>query len=248
MIETLINIICAFIPSKKLRKKLRQKLKNRNLILIALPLKFKKTSYSQEGEDMILSNCFQGKKNGFYVDIGALHPFRFSNTQTFYKKGWHGINIDATPGSMNLFKKFRKRDINLEIGVGEKESEMSYYLFDEPALNTFSKERSDFLIKNTNHNLILKKKIKILPLNKILDKHLKKNQKIDFMTIDVEGMDIVILKTNNWKKYSPKYLLVELLNLPIEDIIKSDEYAFIKSKGYTLIAKTERTMIFERKK
>jgi hypothetical protein len=34
-------------------------------------------SYSQEGEDMILRRVFEGKESGFYVDIGAHHPFRF---------------------------------------------------------------------------------------------------------------------------------------------------------------------------
>ena len=37
-------------------------------------------SYSQEGEDMILNRIFEGKREGFYVDIGAHHPSRFSNT------------------------------------------------------------------------------------------------------------------------------------------------------------------------
>ena len=56
--------------------------------------------YSQEGEDMILGKIFSGQKHGFYVDVGAHHPLRFSNTYLFYLKGWRGINIDAMPGSM----------------------------------------------------------------------------------------------------------------------------------------------------
>lgn len=62
-------------------------------------------SYSQEGEDMVLNRYFQGKNSGFYVDIGAHHPKRFSNTYFFYKKAWCGINIDAMLGSMDRFKK-----------------------------------------------------------------------------------------------------------------------------------------------
>ena len=57
-------------------------------------------SFSQEGEDLVLARIFEGKKNGFYVDIGAHHPTRFSNTHYFYRRGWSGINIDAMPGSM----------------------------------------------------------------------------------------------------------------------------------------------------
>lgn len=74
--------------------------------------------YSQEGEDMVLRKIFKNQKKGFYVDIGAHHPKRFSNTHLLYKKGWKGINIDVTPGSIKLFNQLRPRDTNLELGVG----------------------------------------------------------------------------------------------------------------------------------
>lgn len=74
-------------------------------------------SYALQGEDLILKEIFHQVKNGFYVDVGAHHPFKFSNTYFFYKRGWRGINIDALPHSMNLFNQFRPRDINVECGV-----------------------------------------------------------------------------------------------------------------------------------
>ena len=43
-------------------------------------------SYSQEGEDMILRRLFEKQQIGFYVDVGAHHPKRFSNTYFFMKK------------------------------------------------------------------------------------------------------------------------------------------------------------------
>src|SRR5262249_32770188 len=80
---------------------------------------FATKSYSQEGEDMILNRIFGEKKSGFYVDVGAYHPKRFSNTYFFYKKGWRGINIDAMPGSMKPFNAKRNRDINVETPVSD---------------------------------------------------------------------------------------------------------------------------------
>ena len=65
-------------------------------------LKYLNCSYSQEGEDMVLARYLEGQKNGFYVDVGAHHPFRFSNTYHFYLKGWHGVNIDPLWGMMNF--------------------------------------------------------------------------------------------------------------------------------------------------
>jgi len=96
-------------------------------------------SWSQEGEDLILSRYFENlKANGFYVDVGAHHHLRFSNTYKFYKQGWYGINIDAMPGSMDLFNRLRPRDINLEKSVSDSKQIMTYYAFNEPALNGFS--------------------------------------------------------------------------------------------------------------
>jgi hypothetical protein len=61
-------------------------------------------SYSQEGEDMILRRIFEGQEKGFYVDVGAHHPRRFSNTYYFYKLGWAGVNLEPNPDALIAFK------------------------------------------------------------------------------------------------------------------------------------------------
>ena len=90
-------------------------------------------SYSLEGEDMILRRVFEWKMDGFYVDVGAHHPMRYSNTYFFYKRGWSGLNIDATPGSMRLFRKWRPRDINVELAIGKEHTVMRFFEFNDPA-------------------------------------------------------------------------------------------------------------------
>ena len=202
--------------------------------------------YSQEGEDIILSEFFPNKTDGFYVDVGAHHPMRFSNTHMFYKKGWRGINIDAMPGSMKAFERKRPRDINLEIGVSGKEGEMTFYMFDDPALNGFSMEISKDRDKNSNFEIIEERKIKTYPLSKILDKYLPKDQKIDFMSIDVEGLDMIVLESNDWKRYSPRYLLVECIGDTVEDIMQDNIYRFLSKKGYKIVGKTYRTLILRK--
>jgi hypothetical protein len=42
-------------------------------------------------------------------------------TKAFYDRGWNGINIDPLPNKYLLFKKYRIRDINLQLGAGDKE-------------------------------------------------------------------------------------------------------------------------------
>lgn len=208
---------------------------------------FLKGSYSQEGEDKILETFFKKKNKGFYVDVGAHHPLRFSNTHLFYKKGWHGINIDANPGSMKLFEKYRPRDINIEVPISNNNKKINYYIFNEPALNSFSSTLSKDRDANTKYRI--KKVIKLSPkkLSQILDENLPSNVKIDFMSIDVEGYEYEALTSNNWVKYKPTYLLVEILQNNLNQTSENKIYAFLKNKNYKKIKAVGRTIIFRKK-
>ena len=94
-------------------------------------LLYRKISYSQDGEDMMLQTYYETKKHykGFYVDVGAHHPYRFSNTNYFYKKGWRGINIEPTPTLYPAFLRHRRRDINLNVGVSDHSTSIPFYIF-----------------------------------------------------------------------------------------------------------------------
>ena len=59
-------------------------------------------TYSQFGEDLFIDDFFQNQKEGKYVDLGAFHPMRLSNTFLLHKKGWSGTNIDFNPISRRL--------------------------------------------------------------------------------------------------------------------------------------------------
>lgn len=205
-------------------------------------------SYSQDGEDMILKALFESKKGykGFFVDVGAHHPVRFSNTKYFYDRGWKGINIEPTPNAIKAFKLFRKRDINLNIGIGSNEDSLTFYCFNEPALNSFSKEVSEKIHQSGGkYRIIKEEKIEVLPLAKVFDKYLPKGQTIDFISIDVEGLDYNVLLSNDWEKYQPEIILVEE-NVNVDELGNSPIYKFLKSKGYSFFAKTLRTCIYKK--
>lgn len=221
----------------------------KSLILKYLPLHHFKSyrSYSQDGEDMILKSFYENKKGykGFYVDVGAHHPVRYSNTYFFYNRGWKGINVEPTPTAIRPFKILRSRDINLNVGVGSKRDSLTFYCFNEPALNTFSEELALEVDKKDNKYRITKRvKVEVLPLSEILKNHLPPGVKIDFMTVDVEGLDLEVLRSNDWNKYSPEYLMVEG-HIDFEELVKYDIYQFLTEKNYKLVAKTFRTLIFK---
>lgn len=200
-------------------------------------------SYSQEGEDMILRDLFGDKKNGYYVDIGAYDPFRFSNTNFFYELGWIGINVEPSPDGFQQFEIHRKRDKNLNIGIGLEESELVYYRFEEAALNTFDAERVKFLEETTIYKSKDSVKVKVRPLANVLQEFAL-NQEIDFMNIDVEWNEISVLKSGDWKKFRPKVILIEILNFDLETIAKNPIHLLLKEIGYNFYCKTPRTCFY----
>lgn len=204
-----------------------------------------KVSFSQEGEDRILEHIFKGKKEGFYIDIGANNPTKFNNTYLFYLKGWRGINIEPNPDFIPFFKQLRPGDTNLNVGISDKEESLNYYVFDEPGVNTFSTDRKLYLTTKTHFKLIKTLKIKCFPLRKILNDNLSENQEIDFMSIDTEGFDLKILKSNDWSKFIPKYVLVEEHHKPIKELINSEITQFLNEKGYSFYYRTYNTSFFK---
>ncbi len=204
---------------------------------------YKNSSYSQEGEDMILKRIFEIQKTGFYIDIGAHHPKRFSNTYIFYKTGWRGINIDAMPGSLKMFNKHRKKDINIEAVIFDKKSEINYFSFKESALNTINSQLGEE--RKQKYELLKVYKIYTKTLAEILNEYLPENKKIDFLTIDVEGADFEVLKSNDWKKYQPKIVLIEIRNKNLNDIPENPISLFLTNLGYEIFAKTVNTVFFK---
>ncbi len=203
-------------------------------------------SYSQEGEDMVLARLLGQRVSIFFIDVGAHHPIRFSNTYKFYEKGiGRGVNIDALPGSMELFDKERPNDINIECGVGLEDGILEYYSFKEPALNTFEKSvaQKKMALGCEFREII---KLNVLPLSAILDGFEIPN-KIDFLSIDVEGKDLEVLKSNNWKKYRPEIILVEDLNrYSLHELFqKSEVNQYLEDQNYTLISKTVNTLFYK---
>jgi hypothetical protein len=118
-------------------------------------------------------------------------------------------------------------------------------MFYESALNTFSQERVKYLLEKTPYKLEKKISVKTKTLANILDEYVPAKKQIDFLTIDVEGLDFEILKTNNWDKYKPTIILVEDLDGSIEKIVQSELYNYLKSYNYSAISRSYNTLFFK---
>ncbi len=199
--------------------------------------KYTHNIYSQDGEEVFLKDFFYKKAKGIYVDVGANHPFRFSNTFWAYRKGWRGINIEPDILNYKLFKEIRPDDININCGISDVETNMDYYVLKENALNTFCRNE----IQNES-DIVTIRKVPVRRMDSILQEY--KVFKVDFMDIDVEGMELTVLNSINWNHVKIECLLVEQRGMSLAEVIKSDVCGFLRGKGYVPVNKYNRTVIY----
>ena len=169
----------------------------------------KRKYYSSEGEDLFLKKKLNLKKKGFYVDVGAYHPIRKSNTMILYQNGWRGINIDVNQFSIDLFNFARPHDANYNVAISDKNEKINFYSSKDNDPQTTASLiflKYDYINKNRKYS---KKKIEAKTLNSVLQNSKYKHQEIDFLNIDVQGYDYKVLKSLDFKIYKPKYICVE---------------------------------------
>ncbi|MNJ97614.1 hypothetical protein D3C87_153660 [compost metagenome] len=207
---------------------------------------YPRLSYSRGGEDILIEEILGFKNKGFYVDVGAFDPVRFSNTYKFYLQGWSGINIDASNHAIKKLNKIRSKDINLHCAVGELNKSVEFFELSDPSMNTTVSSFKE----TAELEGILTKSITTIQqyrLDTIFAKHLQ-GKTIDFMSVDVEGADLAVLKSNDWNLYRPKIILVET-NSSINDIKDDEIVSFMhklgyKAQAYTLVGLLAGNIIF----
>lgn len=204
-----------------------------------------KKSYSQFGEDILLDHIFDNIfkiPKGFYVDFGCFHPQKYSNTARLFEAGWRGLNVDANPASIALFEEARPGDINIASGVADEAAELDFFVFRGGAASTF-----DPKLKSVYENKgWAVEKIITVPVetpSKILSSNLPFNQFIDYVNIDIEGMDDRVIRSFDFLRHRPHCITIETGNSTIGDG-DSNIVSFMKSKGYRYYSQIAITSFF----
>ena len=207
--------------------------------------------YSQCGEDVFLNNnIFKNKKNGIYIELGALDGVLYSNTKFFQDSlGWHGILIEPHPNKFKLLQKNRPNNFlfNNLVSCHNSPLEFRYFVDAHAAVsgveNTLTPHHFEAYFDSPNPF------IKSLPQNKILinpvkliDILIKTNiSHIDFLSLDVEGHEYEVLQS--WDFSIPiDIILIETLGV---DNKKDDLCRELLIKNnYTFICKCSHNEIY----
>jgi FkbM family methyltransferase len=214
--------------------------------------------YAQFGEDLILSHLFHqlGIHKPTYLDIGANEPRYISNTYFFYQRGSRGVLIEPNPFLYKKLKAVRPHDTVLNTGIGFNEvAAADFYVFPNYAngLSTFSEKEArhweEVGMKGLGKIPVEKViKMPLTPVNSILEKYFGAKAP-NFISLDVEGLDLDILKSMDFNKYQPEVICVETLGYDDQQqsYKLSDIPDFILTKNYAVYADTRVNTIFCRK-
>ena len=215
---------------------------------IKFQFRFKKT-YTQYGEDLIIKHYLLNYKKiskGKYLDIGAYHPILYSNTYILHKNNYTGFCVDLEDYKLKNFKFYRGNKVKLIKGAvteNKKDDEIDFYYFSR-SIGEYSTTSKEFIekrlakLKKKYPNISYKtQKIKNIYINDLF----RKVGKINFLNIDVEGINNKILSEADLSIIDPEIICIE------EDdsfFIKDEKLNSFKDKGYQLVFQSGMNKIF----
>jgi len=155
-------------------------------------------TYAQNFEDVILARAFGDRRDGFYIDVGACYPDDASVTKHFYDLGWSGVNVEPMEEPYLRLCRDRRRDINLQLAVTDYVGEIE--IFAGPSVGESSALRHDSGARPV--------RVPCLTLAELCRQHA--DRPIDFLKIDVEGLELEVVRGGDWRVYRPRVLVVEI--------------------------------------
>lgn len=207
-------------------------------------------SYAQHGDDIIAINIFHniGIRMPSYIDIGAHHPINISNTALLYRSGCRGINVEPNPNLIEEFYKFRPDDINLNVGASDQSGNLDFYMVDDySGRNSFDLRSIEaFVRENPQFRVSEVRSIAVTTVKDIVDDYAG-GIFPDFLSLDVEGLDLRILRSIFPNEAGPKVVCVEHTSGD-STVIYHEIRDFMAGVGYFPVFKTTGNAFFAMEK
>lgn len=168
--------------------------------------------YSQfEQDKFVYENYFQGKTNGYFVDIGAHDGTTFSNSKFFEELGWNGVCVEPNPKVFEVLSSTRKCKCVMK-AVADKVGTAQFFQIIEGAdmLSGLADEFNQRGIETIHANLTgVENEFEYIDVELDLFDNIVDNTTIDFLSLDTEGNELKILQTIDFNKYDIKVITVE---------------------------------------
>ena len=192
----------------------------------------RRLSWAQQGEDLVVGEILErlGIVAPRYLDVGAFHPTIGSNTFMSYVRGGSGVLVEPNPTMVDLLRRARPRDevIAAGIGVDDRQHAEYYVIRDRPQLNTFSREQAE---RHGSAAIAAVVDMPLVAVGELVDRHFASG--LDFVSIDVEGLDGAILRRFPFERSRPAVICCETLRYAT-NVAEDDVASFLRDQGYVV--------------
>lgn len=189
-------------------------------------------SHAQNYEDVTLFRALRDVKQGFYIDVGAFHPEKFSVTKAFYDRGWRGISVEPNPHLHDVIAEARPRDVNLCVAISNEPGPIQLTIYDDDALSTTSSQT--LAIHATKHEIDSVVDVECLTLGAVWEKHVPPGADVHFLKLDMEGGESEVIHGFDWQHCRPWIVLVESTKPETDIDISSEWEPVLLNEGYVL--------------
>jgi len=178
-------------------------------------------------EKQLVWEFFGRKREGFFVEVGANDPCSGSQTWLLEQNGWRGVLIEPQAALCEKLRRERKKSLVFQVACSgpEKEGEALLHIAAQDGVSTLEKQ-----IDSHGAQFIGTERVKITTLDKILKE--AGTSRMDFLSLDVEGHEIEVMRGFDFKKYRPELILIE------DGVRTLDKHRFLKRQGYQLVKRT----------
>jgi FkbM family methyltransferase len=204
-------------------------------------------TYAQCNEDILIESClqaimFRSKRlmtSVVYCEIGANHPIQTSGTYLLSRlHGATGVLVEANPHLIATLREKRPNDkiVNCAITATHR-GLVDLFIHAKNELSSLDINHIDrFRNFGGKDGIVESISIEAIDINSFME-NLPEAEKIDFLSIDVEGEDFEILKALQ-PRFCPSLIQCEH-NGEIEKF-----NAMLEGKGYRMLAVTDVNLVF----
>lgn len=173
---------------------------------------------------------FQGRTDGFFIEVGANHPTNGSLTWPMEQKGWSGIVVEPQEKHFRLFQQSRPKSHAFRAACGAPENTGKGTLHipkgGMDGFATLSQNADDHGVEydSVEH-------VDVVTLDSLIDQ--VRPARIDFVSIDTEGTELEVLKGFSLRRHKPALILIEDKGTTLK------KHRHLRANGYKLVKRTE---------
>ena len=183
-----------------------------------------------------------------YLDLGANHAKFLSNTYSFYREGASGVLVEANPSLIEELKTVRPRDIVVNRCISNQaDTTLTFYVMNGDGLSTMDYEAAKSFMKE-NPAIQIEQTVSVpsITIPELIAAYFP-DRAPDLVNIDIEGMELDVLRMMNFDTFRPFAIICEMIEYKTKLGIpkkNTEILQYLRKKGYEEYAFTGINSIF----